>query len=61
MITGQPPSAEQYYAQAIQTMRNLPQPDFATYNVHVHVTGLTFVYEHFAFPATLAEDVFPAT
>jgi hypothetical protein len=36
------PSAEQYYAQAIQTMRDVPQPDYATYGVHVHVTGLGF-------------------
>ncbi len=40
---GQPPSAEQYYAQAIEAMRDLPQPNLATYDVHVHMTGLDFI------------------
>ena len=38
-----PPSAEQYYAQALRTMRDLPQPNYATYSVHIHTTGLGFV------------------
>ncbi len=38
-----PPSAEQYYAQAIQAMRDVPQPNYATYDVHVHVTGVGFI------------------
>jgi hypothetical protein len=38
-----PPSAQQYYAQAIEAMRDVPQPDYATYNVHVHVTGIGFI------------------
>lgn len=37
-----PPSAEQYYMRAIEAMRNVAQPDFATYVVHVHITGLSF-------------------
>ncbi|HVA27439.1 MAG TPA: hypothetical protein VNF68_04625 [Candidatus Baltobacteraceae bacterium] len=37
-----PPSAEQYYAQAIRAMRDVPQPNYATYNVHVHTTGVGF-------------------
>jgi hypothetical protein len=37
-----PPSAAQYYAHAIEAMRDLPQPTFATYDVHVHVTGMGF-------------------
>ncbi|MGC2129440.1 MAG: hypothetical protein WA629_05005 [Candidatus Aquilonibacter sp.] len=37
-----PPSAEQYYIRAIEAMRNVPQPTFATYDVYVHVTGLGF-------------------
>jgi hypothetical protein len=39
----QPPSAEQYYAHAIQTMRDLPQPNFATYIVQLQVTGSDFI------------------
>jgi hypothetical protein len=38
----QPPSAEQYYSQAVEAMRNVPQPKYATYDVHVHITGLGF-------------------
>jgi hypothetical protein len=38
----QPPSADQYYARAIQTMRDLPQPNFATYDVQLGVTGSDF-------------------
>lgn len=38
----EPPSAEQYYARAIEAMRSVTQPDFATYNVHVHMTGMGF-------------------
>ena len=37
-----PPSAEQYYLRAIEAMRNLPQPSFATYDVQLHITGLGF-------------------
>ncbi len=36
----EPPSAEQYYATAIETMRDLPQPSFATYDVQLHITGM---------------------
>lgn len=39
----QPPSAEQYYARAIEAMRNLPQPNYVTYDVHVHTTGVGFL------------------
>lgn len=35
-----PPSAEQYYANAIEAMRHLPQPSFATYDVQLHITGM---------------------
>src|SRR5271154_4330789 len=35
----QPPSAEQYYANSIATMRSLSQPNFATYDVQVRTTG----------------------
>lgn len=38
-----PPSAEQYYAQALAAMNALPQPAYATYDTHVHVTGAGFV------------------
>lgn len=38
-----PPSAEQYYAHAIESMRNVTQPNYATYDVRVHVTGLGFI------------------
>jgi hypothetical protein len=37
-----PPSAEQYYARAIESMRSVPQPNVATYNVQLHITGLSF-------------------
>ncbi len=39
---GQPPSAEQYYVQALEAMRNVPQPSFATYDVQLHITGMGF-------------------
>jgi hypothetical protein len=38
----EPPSAEQYYSRAIEAMRDLPQPNFATYDVQLHVTGTAF-------------------
>ena len=38
-----PPSAEQYYEDAIEAMRTVPQPNYATYNVHVHISGLGFM------------------
>lgn len=38
-----PPLAEQYYARAIQTMRDLPQPNFATYDVRLQITGSDFI------------------
>jgi hypothetical protein len=38
-----PPSAEQYYANAIEAMRDVPQPNYATYDVHVHIAGLGFI------------------
>ena len=38
----QPTSAEQYYANAVEAMRDVRQPSFATYDVHVHVTGMGF-------------------
>jgi len=39
---GEPPSAEQFYAQAIEAMRDVPQPKFAMYNVRLHASGLGF-------------------
>jgi hypothetical protein len=39
----EPPTAAQYYAHAIEAMRDVPQPNFASYGVHVHVTGLGFM------------------
>src|SRR5271170_7362346 len=42
MSLAAPPSAEQFYAQAIETMRNVPQPNYTTYDVHVHTSGLGF-------------------
>ncbi|MGB6985292.1 MAG: hypothetical protein WBD74_04855 [Candidatus Aquilonibacter sp.] len=38
-----PPSAEQYYASAVEAMHDVRQPSFATYDVHVHVTGMGFI------------------
>jgi hypothetical protein len=38
----EPPTAAQYYAHAIEAMRDVSQPSFATYDVHVHVTGMGF-------------------
>ena len=38
-----PPSAEQYYIGAIEAMRNVPQPNYATYDVQLHITGLGFM------------------
>lgn len=38
----EPPSATQYYVRAIEAMRNLAQPNFASYDVHVHATGMGF-------------------
>jgi hypothetical protein len=38
-----PPSAEQYYAQAVDAMRGISQPNYATYDVHVHIKGLGFM------------------
>ena len=43
MSLAAPPSAEQYYAQAIQAMRGVPQSNYATYDVHVHTRGLGFI------------------
>jgi hypothetical protein len=42
-IVTEPPSAARYYANAIEAMRDLPQPNFATYDVQLHVTGSAFV------------------
>lgn len=42
-LAAEPPTAAQYYAHAIEAMRDVPQPDFATYDVHVHVTGMGFM------------------
>jgi hypothetical protein len=45
-LAAQPPSAAQYYEHAIEMMRDLPQPNFATYDVHVHMTGMNFILGH---------------
>jgi hypothetical protein len=42
MLPVVPPSAAAYYERAIEAMRDVPQPNFATYDVHVHVTGMGF-------------------
>jgi hypothetical protein len=42
-LATEPPSASLYYVQAIEAMRDLPQPNFATYDVHVHMTGMNFL------------------
>jgi len=41
----EPPTATQYYARAIEAMGDVPQPNFATYDVHVHVRGMGFMLE----------------
>ncbi|HTV93409.1 MAG TPA: hypothetical protein VMG98_11905 [Verrucomicrobiae bacterium] len=38
----EPPSAEQYYANALEAMRDLAQPNYATYDVRLHITGMGF-------------------
>ncbi|HET9030062.1 MAG TPA: hypothetical protein VFN49_07795 [Candidatus Aquilonibacter sp.] len=38
-----PPSAKDFYARALHNMRSIQQPAFATYHVHVSVSGATFV------------------
>ena len=36
------PSAEQYYARAIEATRGLQQPNLTTYVVHLHISGMGF-------------------
>src|SRR5215469_3856063 len=40
-----PPTAEQYYKNAIEATRSVAQPEFATYDVHVHVNGMGFALD----------------
>jgi hypothetical protein len=43
VVATEPPTPEQYYETAIEAMRDLPQPNFATYGVQLHITGSSFV------------------